>query len=69
MNENQERARQNRQRTQETKAILYAERAEATRVARLALERVCKNPEATSEEILRAAELLTKLSAGSCVLR
>lgn len=68
-NEVQERARQNRQRTQETKAALYAERAEATRAARLALERVCKNPEATNEEILKAAELLTRLSTSSCVLR
>lgn len=64
-----EKSQETRQRNRATKAMLYRERAVSTRAARLALERVCKNPEATSEEILRAAELLTKLSAGSCVLR
>lgn len=68
MDENQKKSQETRQRNQMTKALLYQEKAEATRAARLALERVCKNPEATSEEILRAAELLTKLSASSCVL-
>lgn len=67
-NEVQERARQNRQRNQITKAMLYQEKAEATRAARLALERVCKNPETTSEEILKAAELLARLATSSSIL-
>lgn len=67
-NEVQERARQNRQRSQETKAALYEEKAAANHAARLALERVCENPEATNEEILRAAEILAKLAASSCIL-
>lgn len=63
-----EKSQETRQRNRATKAMLYRERAVSTRAARLALERVCGNPEATNEEILRAAEILAKLAASSCIL-
>ena len=62
MNENQERARQNRQRNQETKAALYAEKATAVRAARQALQRVFECADATPEQILEAARLLTQIA-------
>lgn len=40
----------------------YEEQAAARRVARLALQRVTDNPEATPEQLLEAARLLAELT-------
>lgn len=44
------------------RTALYQEQTTAKRVARLALQRVTENPEATPEQLLEAARLLAELA-------
>lgn len=55
--EAQKKARETRQKNQEAKE----EENAAIRSAQLAVQRILDNPESTPDEILRAADMLTKL--------
>ena len=52
---------ESRRKNQESQARRFAEQAESIRVARLALQRVFEAPDATPEQVLEAARLLTEL--------
>lgn len=56
-----EKARATRERNQEAQTALYQEKAAANQAARLALQRVFEAPDATPEQVLTAAKLLTEL--------
>lgn len=61
MNNSTLKATQTREQTQATKSELYRERLESVKLLQYALHRVLDSEEATSKEILRAAELLAEL--------
>ena len=50
-----------RERNQAARLALIQEEAAAKRAARLALTKVFESPDATPEQVLKAAELLEKL--------
>lgn len=54
-------ARETRSKNQEARSKLLNERAAAISAARRALERVFEDENATPDQILKAAEMLTKL--------
>lgn len=62
MTDIQKKSQGTRQRNQEAKAALHEEQTAALRSARLAVQRIFDSAESTSEEILRAVELLIRLS-------
>lgn len=45
-----------------TRAVWYEEQAAAKKAARLALQRVTENPDASTAELLEAAKLLAELT-------
>jgi len=61
VDESHKKAQATRQRNQEARSALYREQAAAVRAARLALQRVLEREDASPSEIIRAAELLTRL--------
>ena len=62
MTDFQTKSQETRLRNQEAKAALCEEQTAALKSARVAIQRVFDNSESTSEEILRAVELLLRLS-------
>ena len=56
-----EKGRATRERNQEARIAVLREQQELLKTARQALKRVMDDPEATTEQLLRAAELLKEL--------
>lgn len=56
-----EKAKETRQRNAEARAAMWQEQRELMKSARAAMQRVLDDPAATSEQLLKAAELLAEL--------
>lgn len=54
-------ARESRERNLASRTALYQEQTAAKRAARLALQRIMEDADASPEQILRAAELLLEI--------
>lgn len=62
MDESHKKAQATRERNLAAQAALSEERVSSKRAARLALQRVTENPDATPAELLEAARLLAELA-------
>lgn len=62
MDESHKKAQATRERNLAAQAALSEERVSSKLAARLALQRVTENPDATPAELLEAARLLTELT-------